>query len=236
MKLKQNEVQEATNLRGGIVLVDKPKGVSSFYLVKVLRKITNIKKVGHAGTLDPFATGLLVLLVGKNFTRLSDKFLTSDKEYEATLKLGVATDSFDETGEITKQSDTIPEEEDIKNLLPSFCGKIQQTPPMFSAKKVNGKKLYELARKGIEIERKSVEVDVEITFLSYSYPELKIYVKCSKGTYIRSLANDIGETLGCFAHLTDLRRTKSGEFLLSDSFSLEQIQNGDFGYLPIEKM
>lgn len=202
----------------GLLLVNKPKGTTSFSLVSATRKVCDVQKVGHAGTLDPFATGVLVLLVGKEFTRLSDKFLTQDKEYEATLKLGIRTDSYDVDGNTVATSPYVPSEEEILKAIEAFQGNILQTPPMFSAKKVGGKKLYELARKGIEIERKAVPVHVKIDFLNYEYPFLKINVSCSKGTYIRSLAEDIGLTLGCGAHLTELNRTRSGPFLLSNCF------------------
>lgn len=177
-----------------------------------------MQKVGHAGTLDPFATGVMVLLVGKEFTRLSDRFLLQNKEYEATLHLGIRTDSYDCDGQILQESAHIPSLKEIENVLSSFQGTFLQTPPMFSAKKINGKKLYELARKGIEIERVAASVTVQIHFISYNYPHLKLYVVCSKGTYIRSLAEDIGIALTCGAHLSDLIRTKSGPFSLSACF------------------
>ncbi len=198
----------------GILLVNKPKGKNSFSLVSMLRKICDVKKVGHAGTLDPFASGVMVLLVGKEYTRLSDRFLTQDKEYEATLHLGMRTDSYDCDGMVIATSDLIPSFEQIETILSQFQGTIQQTPPMFSAKKIGGKKLYELARKGIEIERPPSLVTVKIQFIDYTYPKLRIHVSCSKGTYIRSLAEDIGLALGCGAHLADLVRTRSGPFCL----------------------
>jgi tRNA pseudouridine55 synthase len=206
------------NNPAGVVLLNKPKGKTSFYLVSALRKICNVQKVGHAGTLDPFATGVMILLVGKEFTRLSDRFLLQDKEYEATLKLGIRTDSYDCEGKILQESDYIPSLEEIEKVLETFQGDLMQTPPMFSAKKVKGKKLYELARKGIEIKRAANPVTVKITFLSYEYPFLRIRVACSKGTYIRSLAEDIGTSLTCGAHLSDLLRTRSGCFHLADCF------------------
>ncbi len=202
----------------GLLLINKPKGKTSFSLVSAIRKICDVQKVGHAGTLDPFATGVMVLLVGKQFTRLSDRFLTQDKEYEATLKLGIRTDSYDEEGQIVEESSYVPSEDEILKVLSRFQGNLMQTPPMFSAKKVGGKKLYELARKGIEIERAAVAISVKIHFLSYEYPFLKIQVACSKGTYIRSLAEDIGLSLTCGAHLSDLTRTRSGPFSLSECY------------------
>lgn len=206
------------NKPSGILLINKPKGITSFRLVSLLRKLCDVQKIGHAGTLDPFATGVMILLVGKDFTRLSDRFLHQDKEYTAILHLGVKTDSFDCEGDIVSRSDLIVSEELIKNVLSKFEGTILQTPPMFSAKKINGKKLYDLARKGITVERKPVPVTVHIEYVKYSYPFLTIHVSCSKGTYIRSLADDIGVSLGCGAHLCELTRTRSGPFLLKDCF------------------
>ncbi len=219
--MNQNPVKEPS----GILLVNKTKGKTSFSLVSMLRKIYNIKKIGHAGTLDPFATGVMVLLVGKTYTRLSDQFLCADKEYEAVLKLGVETDTYDLEGETTRTSDHIPSLNDIKEAIAPLQGTILQIPPMYSAKKVNGKKLYELARKGITIERQARQVTVQIDLLDYAYPYVKIYVCCSKGTYIRSLGFDIGRTLTCGAHLTELNRTRSGSFLLKDCIDGKLLQN-----------
>jgi len=228
------------NSPSGIVLLNKPKGKTSFSLVSALRRICNVQKVGHAGTLDPFATGVMILLVGKEFTRLSDRFLLQDKEYEATLKLGIRTDSYDCEGKILQESDYVPSLEEIEKVLSTFQGDLMQTPPMFCAKKIKGKKLYELARKGIEIERAPNPVTVKITFLSYEYPFLKIRVACSKGTYIRSLAEDMGSALTCGAHVSDLLRTRSGCFHLADCFDGTFLSNPDvlssLTFLPISKL
>ncbi|MDB2613703.1 tRNA pseudouridine(55) synthase TruB [Chlamydiales bacterium] len=211
----------------GLLLVDKPPNITSFKLVTALRKRLNVKKIGHAGTLDPFATGLMVMLVGKNYTTQSDNFINHDKVYEATLLLGSCTDSYDCDGTITNQSDYIPTLEEIQEALKQFQGKVKQTPPMFSAKKVNGKKLYTLARQGIEIERKEVQVTLETTFIDYTYPNIRIRIHCSKGTYIRSLAHDLGNILGCYAHLSDLRRIKCGTFDINDAITYDQIEDHD---------
>ncbi len=200
----------------GIHLINKPVGKTSFSLVHALRKKTGIKKIGHAGTLDPFATGVMILLVGKAFTTKADSFINQDKEYEATLRLGIATTTYDPEGEITSESALIPTLEQIKKELTKFQGTIQQIPPMFSAKKVQGKKLYELARKGIEIKREPVSLTVTTELISYSYPELSLKISCSKGTYIRSIAHDLGQALGCGAHLKELTRTRCGPYLLKD--------------------
>lgn len=209
----------------GVLLVDKPRGKTSFSLVTALRKKTGVQKIGHAGTLDPFATGLMVLLIGKEFTRLSDSLLSTEKEYEATLLLGVSTDSYDCDGQTTATSTYIPTLAEIETALQKFQGTVQQTPPMFSAKKIQGKPLYKLARKGIEIPRAPVEVTMKTTLLSYAYPLLKLHVICSKGTYIRSIAHDLGTLLTCGAHLPELRRLRSGSFHLSESIP------GDLLYL-----
>lgn len=198
----------------GILPVCKPKGKTSFSLVTVLRRLTQVRTIGHAGTLDPFADGVMILLIGKEYTKQSNQFLNQDKEYLADVHLGVETDTYDTEGQIVSQSDLIPTLEQIEATLLNFQGTILQFPPMFSAKKVDGKKLYELARKGITIEREAVPVTIHIEMLSYCYPTVRIKVKSSKGTYIRSLAHDIGKALGCGAHLSSLTRTRSGTFSL----------------------
>lgn len=201
----------------GILLIDKPRGKTSFSLVAALRKKTGVQKIGHAGTLDPFATGLMILLVGKEFTRLSDTYLSTEKEYETTLTLGISTDSYDCDGQTTSTSPHIPTLAEIEAALLNFQGTIQQIPPMFSAKKVQGQPLYKLARKGIEIPRAAVEVTMKTTLLSYNYPHLSLHIVCSKGTYIRSIAHDLGTLLTCGAHLSELRRLRCGTFHISES-------------------
>lgn len=207
----------------GILLVDKSRGSSSFKLVYLLRKKLGVKKIGHAGTLDPFATGVMVMLIGRNYTKLSDQFLTCDKEYVAEVCLGSSTDTYDCEGTVTARSPHIPSENEVVEALSHFQGEIEQIPPMYSAKKQQGKKLYELARQGIEVERAPVKVTVEAEVLSYRYPYLELRVKCSKGTYIRSLGHDLGQKLGCGAHLTQLRRTRSGIFTLADCVKEEDL-------------
>lgn len=219
-------------MNNGLLLIDKAKGSTSFRLVSLLRKLTKISKIGHAGTLDPFATGLMVMLIGRDFTKRSDEFLTCDKAYEATMHLGISTDSFDIEGAVTGTSPLIPTLADIEAVLPAFQGSISQIPPMFSAKKIQGQKLYDLARKGITVERQPCQVTVDIKVISYNYPDLKIDVSCSKGTYIRSLAHDIGNALGTGAHLSALRRTRSGNFHLLDAITQEQIQDLNFDITP----
>lgn len=212
----------------GILLIDKAAGSTSFHLVAILRKITKISKIGHAGTLDPFATGVMVMLIGREYTRLSEKFLQSDKEYRGKLHLGISTDTYDRDGEVLERSDHIPKLEEIETVLKSFQGTISQIPPMYSAKKVNGKKLYDLARKGVTIERQPIQVEVSISLIDYTYPDLEIEVKCSKGTYIRTLAHDIGKLLGCGAHLSELKRTRSGNFHINECIPQEVLKQEGF--------
>jgi tRNA pseudouridine55 synthase len=217
--------QVAPNETSGILLVNKTKGKTSFGLVAMLRRMLDVKKIGHAGTLDPFATGVMVMLIGKKYTRMSDQFLCEDKEYVATMLLGVETDTYDCEGKVVSTSEFIPSADDLEMAIQKFQGNIQQIPPMFSAKKVKGKKLYELAREGKEIERKPSAVHVKITLLMYEYPIVKIHVSCSKGTYIRSLAHDIGKTMGCMAHLVELHRTRSGQFSIDQCIDGSLLQD-----------
>ena len=203
-------------MKKGLLLVDKSPGSTSFQIVSELRRLCKERTIGHAGTLDPFATGVMVMLIGREFTRKADTFLSSDKEYLATLTLGVATDTYDLEGQVTLRNDFIPKEEQIELALGQFQGNVLQIPPMYSAKKHQGKKLYDLARKGIVIEREPVLVRMKIRLIHYSYPHLEIHVECSKGTYIRSLAHDLGIALGCGAHLSKLTRIRSGTFNLEE--------------------
>jgi tRNA pseudouridine55 synthase len=209
----------------GILLVDKPKGAPSFSLITALRRRLAIQKIGHAGTLDPFATGVMVLLVGRRFTQLSDLFLCKDKEYRAQVYLGITTNTYDCEGEVISHSPFIPSLEGIQEALHAFQGEQEQIPPMFSAKKIQGQKLYDLARRGKEIERPAVKVWIKMDLLSYQYPYLDLSITCSKGTYIRSLAFDLGIKLQCGAHLSNLQRTRSGSFLLQDCLNGLEIKN-----------
>jgi tRNA pseudouridine55 synthase len=210
---------------GGFILINKPAGITSHDVVDKLREITKIKKIGHAGTLDPFATGLLILGIGREFTKKLSIFQKKDKEYIATLKLGAESDTFDKEGKIVeKKVEKIPERKEIEEVLKSFFGEIEQIPPAFSAKKIKGKKLYELARRGIKVKPKPQKVKIyEISILEYKFPYLKIKVKCSSGTYIRSLANDIGKKLGCGAYVEDLIRTKIGKFSIENAVELSKL-------------
>jgi tRNA pseudouridine55 synthase len=216
----------------GILLVDKPAGISSFGVVAkvrwILSQATGKKvKIGHAGTLDPFATGLLILLIGKA-TKQADQFLKLDKTYEATLTLGATSTTADPEGEITKVSDQVPTLDEIEEVLKKFVGAIQQTPPIFSAIKVNGQRAYKLARKGQEVVMQPREVTIyDISNVVYAYPCLSFSIKVSSGTYIRSLAVDIGENLGVGAYLTILRRTSIDEHDIKDAVVTDNLDETD---------
>ena len=208
----------------GILLINKPKNFTSFDVVAKLRRIFKIKKIGHAGTLDPMATGVLPILLG-NATKIQELLQNSDKEYLATFKLVLTTDTLDITGKVLSESVVNVSLDDIKNILPKFCGEINQVPPMFSAIKKNGIKLYDLARKGISIKRDPRLVTINsIDLIDFDGDIIKILVSCSKGTYIRSLCSDIGNNLGCGAVLTELSRTKACSFSIDDCLTLEELE------------
>lgn len=214
----------------GILPINKPAGPTSFSLIAQLRSLTRIKKVGHTGTLDPFASGVMLLLLGREYTKLSDQFLNREKEYEATLHLGIETNTYDKEGTVIARSDYVPSLERIETTLLSFQGTFAQIPPMFSAKKMGGKKLYELARKGVTLERKSVQVTAVTTLVSYAYPFLQIHVRCSKGTYIRSIAHDMGILLECGAHLSALQRIKNSDFTLNDCCDGARLMQANYNW------
>ncbi|MEG1669976.1 MAG: tRNA pseudouridine(55) synthase TruB [Victivallaceae bacterium] len=221
-----------TELKEGLLLIDKPQGRTSFSLIRALTKITKIKKIGHAGTLDPFATGVMVMLIGRKYTRISNELLFQDKEYFAVAQLGMTTDSYDCDGKIVGTSKKIPSQQEIDEAIALFQGEIQQIPPMFSAKKINGRKLYTYARKGEIIDRKPSSVNINIDCVSYMYPEIRFRVSCTKGTYIRSLAHEIGIVLGCGAHLKELKRLKSGNFCIKDCIDGNLLNIPDFDVTP----
>jgi tRNA pseudouridine55 synthase len=208
----------------GILLLNKPSKITSFGLVHFLRKQTKVKKIGHAGTLDPFATGLMIMLIGRDFTKLSQSFTNLDKEYLATIHLGQSTETYDPEGKILETSEYVPSLAEVESVLSTFQGEIEQVPPMYSAKRHQGKKLYELARKGISIERPPQTLHVKSTLLSYNYPNLTLRIACSKGTYIRSIAHDFGLKLGCFAYLRELKRERIGNFSIDQSYTMEYIE------------
>lgn len=208
----------------GIINIYKEAGYTSFDVVAKMRGILKERKIGHTGTLDPDATGVLPVCIG-NGTKLVELFADHEKEYIAELRLGIATDTQDMTGEVIKTSPVEVDEFQISEVIKSFVGEYMQIPPMYSAVKVNGKKLYELARAGKEVERKPRKVFFkEIEILSIEIPIVKIRVSCSKGTYIRTLCNDIGEKLGCLATMKSLIRTRVGNFTLDDAVTLEKLE------------
>lgn len=212
----------------GIIVVDKPGGMTSHDIVLFIRRRFAIKKVGHAGTLDPMATGALILLLG-NATKSSGTLIEDDKEYEGVLRLGIRTDTHDSEGRVisSKAASHITEAE-IREVFNSFMGEIEQVPPMVSAVRHKGEKLYELARRGIEVERRPRRVTIhDIKIRDINLPDIRFSVRCSKGTYIRKLADDIGENLGCGAHLIELRRIRSGTFALDNAVTFDELRKLD---------
>ncbi len=214
----------------GILIINKPAGPTSHDIVDEIRKISGIRQVGHAGTLDPFAEGVLIILVSKA-TKLQSKFMAMPKTYIATLRLGATSDTYDKTGNIIPMCEAEPHTLNaegsascIKTVLKQFIGEIEQTPPIYSAIKIKGHKAYELARKGIKPKLKPRKVKIyEVKPRKYQWPYLEIEVKCGKGTYIRSLANDIGKKLGCDAYLEKLIRTEIGKFNIKNSIKLNEL-------------
>jgi tRNA pseudouridine55 synthase len=210
----------------GLILIDKEEGRTSYDVVRQVRRISGMKKVGHAGTLDPFATGLLIVMLGEG-TKLSSYLMAGEKTYQATMRLGVETDTLDLTGEIVKRSD-VPEFglKLLRQTALEFVGEIEQVPPQFSAVNYNGRRAYAFAREGIRIDLQERKVRIhsfEIT--SLNLPDVAISVTCSSGTYIRSLAADLGRRLGPGAHLTSLRRLKSGTFNVRDALGMEKLES-----------
>lgn len=213
----------------GLLLVDKPTDWTSHDVVNCIRRRFRIKKVGHCGTLDPFATGLLLILLGKG-TKLQSKLMATTKAYEGTIHLGVTTSTLDREGEIiAEQPVENLTDTRIREVANSFIGDIEQVPPMTSAVKVNGQRLYKLARQGKEIEREARPVTIyDLTITHVELPFVTFSTTCSKGTYIRTLAEDIGTALGCGAHLKELRRTGIGEFTVALGHTMDTIKTWEF--------
>ena len=212
----------------GVLIINKHAGVTSHRIISSVRKLFDTSRVGHTGTLDPMATGVLPVLLGRA-AKASDYLMMHDKEYICEMKLGLTTDTEDVTGEILSQSDAIPDEETVLAACASFVGKIEQIPPMYSAVKVDGRKLVDIAREGGEVERKPRPVEIyEIDVHKVADDVYSMRVACSKGTYIRTLCSDIGKKLGCGAAMQSLIRTKTGQFTLADCVTVEALDNMTF--------
>ena len=219
----------------GIIVVNKPKGITSFDVIRKLKKILKTKKIGHTGTLDPLATGVMLMCVGKA-TKLASDLEAKDKVYIADFDIGYATDTYDVEGKKIAENIIEVSKENLEQSIKKFIGNIKQVPPMYSAIKIDGNKLYHLARKGIEVERTERDVTIEyINLLDFKDNKAKIETKVSKGCYIRSLIYDIGQDLGTYATMTALQRKQVGDYSLENSYSLEQIEemvlNNDFKFL-----
>jgi tRNA pseudouridine55 synthase len=208
----------------GILVIDKPVGPTSHDVVDAVRRVLRQQKVGHTGTLDPVATGVLPLVVGQA-TKIARYLTGGDKTYVATFRLGQNTDTLDAEGTVLAERPVTADEAQVRQVLATFVGAIEQIPPMYSAKKVDGKRLYELARQGVEIEREAKKVTIHaITVDSVALPDVTVTVRCSAGTYVRVLAHDVGEKLGCGGHLQKLRRTAAGPFTIDDAVPLEALE------------
>jgi tRNA pseudouridine55 synthase len=210
----------------GFLLIDKEKGITSFDVVCGVRRKTGVKKVGHGGTLDPLATGLLVVAVGRSFTKKLHTLLKTDKEYEVVGKFGYVSDSYDADGEIKEvNKDFECEKQDIqKMILRKFLGEIEQMPPKYSALKVKGRRACDIVRAGGEVELKSRKIRIDsFEIMDFQWPEVRFRVKCGSGTYIRSLIHDLGQELGCGAYVKELRRTKVGEYSVENAVKVEEI-------------
>jgi len=215
---------ENKNLISGVIVIDKPIGMTSHDVVQVVRKGTNIRRAGHTGTLDPRASGVLVILVGPA-VRLSEYVSASDKRYQAVIQLGTTTDTYDADGRVLSTTSVDISEKQFDDVLQSFVGEIEQVPPPYSSIKVKGRHAYDMARNGEEVDLDPRKINVyNLELLEWAPPEAVIDVFCSSGTYVRSLAHDLGEKLGCGAHLIGLRRTRSGRFTLRDAVPLRKLK------------
>ncbi len=223
-----NQEDDLSNIVSGVLVVDKPVGLTSHDVVQIIRRGTGIRRAGHTGTLDPRASGVLVVLIGPA-VRLSEYVSASDKRYQATIRLGASTDTYDSEGRILSEPKAVEvesiTEELFQDTLDKFIGEIEQVPPPYSAVKVQGRKAYEMAREGEEVDLAPRKIHVySLEMLEWDPPEAVVDVFCSSGTYVRSLANDVGQSLGCGGHLVGLRRTKSGRFTLRDAVPLRRLQ------------
>ncbi len=223
MRIQTNERRQLQ----GIVLVNKPAGITSHDVVGFVRRTFKMRRVGHAGTLDPMATGVLVILLGPS-TKLMDQFVGFDKTYRATLRLGLKTSTADITGQaLLERPYAAVTEAAVREVFARFTGEIRQKPPMVSAVKHQGERLYKIARQGIEVEREARLVRIhELELLRFALPEAEFLMRCSKGTYVRQLAEDVGEVLGCGACISQIERTQVGPFDIKDAVTLENLNEG----------
>jgi tRNA pseudouridine55 synthase len=231
----------------GILSIDKPKGPTSHDVVSRVRRLANTRKVGHGGTLDPLSSGLLILALGRA-TRLLEYVQSESKTYRALVRLGQTSSTYDGEGKLEDSGAVDVSDEKLLTALSRFRGKIEQAPPMFSAVKREGKPLYELARKGVVVQRERREVTIyELELLSYERPDVTLYIRCSGGTYIRSLAHDLGQFLGCGAYMAGLRRTEVGQLTLQDAVPLQELSASNLparlqamdvvvGHLPVLRL
>ncbi|MFQ6112818.1 MAG: tRNA pseudouridine(55) synthase TruB [bacterium] len=224
--MNHNKFDKLNFEKGEILNINKPEGWTSFDVVKKIRNILRIKKVGHAGTLDPFAIGVLLICTGRATTKVAE-LMGLEKEYIATIELGKATDTYDRTGVII--SETTPQKFELcelQRVCESFIGEIYQTPPMYSAVKIHGQRLYKMARRGKTVEREPRKVNInKIEIINYQHPLLTLKVVCSRGTYIRALADDIGRKLNCGGCLAALTRTRIGSYKIEDAYSIESFEH-----------
>lgn len=223
-------------IMNAVILVNKDKGKTSRDIVNNLTKVFNTKRIGHTGTLDPIAQGVLVICINK-YTKLVNSLMSLDKQYIGTITLGVKTDTFDITGKVLEQKDISVSKEDIEKVFSSLIGKYEQIVPIYSAKKVNGKKLYEYARNGEEVKLPTNEVDIyNLELISYEKNKIVFKCNCSKGTYIRSLIQTICDKLNVIGTMSDLVRTKQGNFDISNSYTVEDIENGNYKALSVKDL
>ncbi len=217
-------------MTSGFLIVDKPKGWTSHDVVAKTRGLLKERKIGHMGTLDPISTGVLVLAIGRDATKLIQNYMGADKEYDAEFELGKRSDTYDADGKIEVTGKELPEltEAQLREAMAPLLGKVMQTPPAFSAKKIQGKKAYELARAGKEVHLEPREVEIELKHLELNYPIVRCTLRVSTGTYIRSFIHDLGEILGCGAIMTELRRTRVGPFTLDKAVTLSAIEQSEY--------
>lgn len=232
MSTKQGKDSE----RAGFLIIDKEPGWTSHDVVAKMRGVLGIKKIGHLGTLDPLATGVLVLAVGRSATKQVQNYMKLDKDYEVEMELGKVSDTYDLDGVVKETGVDFSglSEEKILEVIDSFWGETEQTPPAFSAKRIKGRRAYELARKGEKVELKAVKVQMQGRDISFYLPLIRLKVEVSSGTYIRSLVHDIGQELGCGAVLTNLRRLRVGDFKIEDAKKVAEVEaNPDLDLLPV---